>query len=402
MSTLVPPPIRTPIELPNGAMHPVWERWFLSLFQRVGGAVSGDSSDVELRAALAQAFDSSSIDSQLASLAQSMPLPRDTSALEARIAELEYRLRTVPSLHDQGYSEDWHDFVPQASPPYRKGRVYYDFNDNTLNYYGEFEGTSLNIGQENWIRVRNQSGATILNGRVVKIVGATGQTPLVQLARADADDVDTVIAFTTMDIPNNGFGVVTSFGIVRDIDTSAFSDGDVAYLSASTAGVLTTTKPTAPNHSVKVGTILFANPATGRIHVDIESAEDLTAHELLTTAHGLNGGTYTPTLTNTANVTASTAIQCQWSRVNNIITVSGKVTVQPTLTATATQLGISLPVASNFGAQEDCSGTAAASGIASQCAAIRGDTTNDRAEMVWISTDITSQPMYFIFQYEVI
>ena len=113
-------------------------------------------------------------------------------------------------------------------------------------------------------------------------------------------------------------------------------------------------------------------------------------------------GTYTPTLTDAANVPTFTAYQCQWSRVGNIVTVSGKVDVDPTLTATATQLGISLPVASNLGAQEDCAGTAFASGIAGQGAAIRGDATNNRAEMVWISTDITNQPMYFTFQYEII
>lgn len=113
-------------------------------------------------------------------------------------------------------------------------------------------------------------------------------------------------------------------------------------------------------------------------------------------------GTYTPTLTNVANLAASTAYQCQWLRVDNIVSVSGKVDVDPTLAATATQLGISLPVTSNLGAQEDCAGTAFASGIAGQGAAILGDAANNRAEMNWISGDITNQPMYFIFQYEVI
>lgn len=113
-------------------------------------------------------------------------------------------------------------------------------------------------------------------------------------------------------------------------------------------------------------------------------------------------GTYTPTLTNVANLDASTAFQCQWSRVGSAVTVSGRVDVDPTLTATSTQLGISLPVASNLGATEDCAGVAAASGIAGQVSAIRGDAVNDRAEMIWVASDVTNQPMYFTFQYEVI
>jgi hypothetical protein len=116
----------------------------------------------------------------------------------------------------------------------------------------------------------------------------------------------------------------------------------------------------------------------------------------------LSRGTYTPTLTNVANMAASTAYQAQYLRVGNTVTVSGKVDVDPTLTATATQLGISLPIASNLGAQEDCAGCAFASGIASQGASVRGDAANNRAEMAWISTDVTNQPMYFTFTYEII
>lgn len=121
----------------------------------------------------------------------------------------------------------------------------------------------------------------------------------------------------------------------------------------------------------------------------------------ITNDTGLAAGAYTPTLTNVANLT-STAYQCQYMRVGNVVTVSGKADVDPTLAATLTQLGISLPIASNLGAAEDCAGTAFASGIAGQGAAIRGDAANDRAEMVWISGDITNQPMYFTFTYEVI
>lgn len=112
-------------------------------------------------------------------------------------------------------------------------------------------------------------------------------------------------------------------------------------------------------------------------------------------------GTYTPTLTNVTNVGASTAYQCQYFQVNNVVTVTGKVDIDPTAGGLA-QLGISLPVASNLGAAEDCAGVAFASGIAGQGAAILGDATNNRAEMNFIAVDTTNQPMYFSFSYEVI
>jgi hypothetical protein len=76
--------------------------------------------------------------------------------------------------------------------------------------------------------------------------------------------------------------------------------------------------------------------------------------------------------------------------------------VNPTAPATETRLGIELPVASNFGAEEDCGGVAFASGIAGQGGGIRADAANNRAELVFIAGDLSNQPMYFQFQYQVI
>lgn len=126
-------------------------------------------------------------------------------------------------------------------------------------------------------------------------------------------------------------------------------------------------------------------------------ADEIVATDLL----GVDVGRYTPTLTGVANVAASTAYSCHYIRIGTQVTVSGRVDVDPT-GAGNTQLGISLPIASNFGAAADCAGAAAASGIAGQSAAIRGDATNDRAELVWVAVDFTNQAMYFTFQYEII
>lgn len=122
----------------------------------------------------------------------------------------------------------------------------------------------------------------------------------------------------------------------------------------------------------------------------------------VTLAVPTSSGTYTPTLTNVANLDASTAYQCQYLRVGNTVTVSGRVDIDPTLPATTTQLGISLPVASNIGAVEDVAGVGSSPGIAAQVMAILGDVTNDRAELNWKSSDTTNQATYFTFTYRVI
>lgn len=109
-------------------------------------------------------------------------------------------------------------------------------------------------------------------------------------------------------------------------------------------------------------------------------------------------GTYTPTLFNVTNVAASTAYACQYMRVGNVVNVSGKVDVDPTLTA-ATVLGISLPIASTLSAAEKCAGIASSNSIASEVAAIDADTVNNRAQMEWVTVSLANHSMFFDFQY---
>ena len=90
----------------------------------------------------------------------------------------------------------------------------------------------------------------------------------------------------------------------------------------------------------------------------------------------LDHGTYTPSLTNGANMTSSTAYVCQWMRVGNVVTVSGKVDV--TLSAGGgSAVSITLPVASNFTDESQAGGSFRGS-ISTASGAAYADTTNDR------------------------
>lgn len=128
----------------------------------------------------------------------------------------------------------------------------------------------------------------------------------------------------------------------------------------------------------------------------------LTSPTISGTAGNLYSGSYTPTLTNTTNVTSSAAYTARYIRVMDRVYVSGKVDIQPTASATATVLGISLPIASNLANEHDCAGTASAAVVAGQCAAVRGNTTSDIAEMAFISQTNTNQAMFFHFSYDII
>ena len=118
-------------------------------------------------------------------------------------------------------------------------------------------------------------------------------------------------------------------------------------------------------------------------------------------AAATTAGTYTPTLTNTTNLAASTAYQCQYLRVGATVTVSGRVDIDPTALGQIV-LGISLPVASNFGAVEDCAGVGAPYNSSTRAFGIYADTANDRATMEAIVADIANYGVYFTFTYQVI
>lgn len=184
--------------------------------------------------------------------------------------------------------------TPQTSTPtWVEGRLFYDQNSHSLAYYNDASNVTVNVGRESITRVRNSTGSTILNGRVVYISGATGQAPRVSLAQANSGTTSRVIGVATEDIANNGVGYVTTSGEVHDLDTSAFADGDTVYLSATTAGALTTIRQGVPNYNVLVGTILYAHPVNGilLVHPEYDSVmstdiqnSGATGRDLLTSA----------------------------------------------------------------------------------------------------------------------
>jgi hypothetical protein len=75
--------------------------------------------------------------------------------------------------------------------------------------------------------------------------------------------------------------------------------------------------------------------------------------------------------------------------------------LDPTTIGAATELGISLPIASNLGALEDLGGTANAVG-ATESAGIYADAANNRASVQFVAAANSNHGMAFIFMYEII
>lgn len=125
-------------------------------------------------------------------------------------------------------------------------------------------------------QVRNTTGATLTKGTVVYISGATGQIPTVSkaLASGDATSAQT-LGMVTADIANSSNGNVTIIGLITNIDTSAYTDGAQLYLSGTTAGALTATKPSAPTHLVYVAVVEYAHASQGKVFVKVQNGYEL-------------------------------------------------------------------------------------------------------------------------------
>lgn len=153
-----------------------------------------------------------------------------------------------------------------------EGKLTWNVDDGTLQVGMPGGDVNLQIGQEQLLRATNQSGGNFTNGQVVYIEGAQGSRPTIDLAQADNHiTAGNTIGILTEDIDNGDSGYVTTYGLVRDIDTSAFSAGDVVWLSATVAGAYSGTRPNLPDYRIRLGYVLFSNVSSGVILFDKEN-----------------------------------------------------------------------------------------------------------------------------------
>lgn len=162
-------------------------------------------------------------------------------------------------------------FAPISTPAHAEGRMFYDNDNKTISLMDDISGTVVQLSQEQIVRARNNTGSTINDGEVVYISGAVGQSLTIALAQANSATTSQIIGLATHDIGNNTVGKVTTFGLVNDINTSSFNDGDRLYLSQSTPGEITNVAPTS-GISMFIGYCLTSHVTQGKIFV---SAQDV-------------------------------------------------------------------------------------------------------------------------------
>jgi hypothetical protein len=156
-----------------------------------------------------------------------------------------------------------------------EGRIYWDSDNGTLSLGMENTDAVLQIGQEQYYYIKNQSGATIENGRVVRAAGTLGASGRILGEYMIADGTippKFTLGLATENILNGEDGYVTEFGLVRGFDTTGtpygetWNDGDVLWVSPTIPGGLTNIEPVSPDLHIEVAIVIFAD-ANGSVFV---------------------------------------------------------------------------------------------------------------------------------------
>ncbi len=163
-----------------------------------------------------------------------------------------------------------------ATVPTTVGTMSWDDGDGVPTVALKGGNVNLQVGTQQYARVYNDSGTTLTKGQVVYISGAQGNRVAVRLARAnvEATSFGTIgLVAETMTSGAEGFIIVS--GALYKLDTTGLIAGATVYVSPTTAGAVTTTKPQAPDQLVVVGWVERVDNTVGSIYVKIDNGYEL-------------------------------------------------------------------------------------------------------------------------------
>jgi hypothetical protein len=141
-----------------------------------------------------------------------------------------------------------------------------------------------------YVTVRNNTGATLPKGTIVYISGANGNNVQVTPAIATSDATSArTIGWLAASIANNASGLCMVEGYLEGLNTQGYTAGVQLYLSGTTAGGFTATKPVAPIHLVYVGVVTKVSAGDGHVFVKVQNGYELNEiHDVLIVAPANN------------------------------------------------------------------------------------------------------------------
>lgn len=157
------------------------------------------------------------------------------------------------------------------------GKLFLKRNDGVRDYIREIGGNLV-------FEVKNQTGSTILKGTAVGFagtLGASGKLLIEPFLANGSQPSEYFIGLVEDDIPNGGDGYVVDHGKILGLNTSAWVQGTVLYVSSTTSGGLTSTRPQAPNNKITVAAVVNSSATRGVLEVRVSIGSSLENDELV-------------------------------------------------------------------------------------------------------------------------
>lgn len=268
---------------------------------------------------------------------------------------------------------------------------------------------SFAVGAGTGITVNADDVAITTNGVTDSLLRQSAALSVVGRSANSTGNVADIAASSDGDVLRRsgttlGFGTVATAGIANGAVTGAkiVQSGtiDVGAADLTTTGTITTATLKAGSGSPEgvttagVGAI-YRDTTNGKLYQKRTGSGNTgwVLHERC------EASTYTPTGTTITNLDSITPQLATYTRVGDIVTVTGACTIDPTASGNITG-DLSLPIASDFGAASDLSGLVIAGQL--YIGIIVGNATNDRASVTMSNTITTSYAFRYFFQYRVI
>lgn len=196
--------------------------------------------------------------------------------LQALKAELQLKALEPVQQYNNAIVTDYLTINEHGHGESAVGRMVWDDGNGTIDLGLKGGNVTVKLGEQEFARVYNDTASTMTKGQIVYISGAQGNRIAVKLAQADSDANSAhTIGFVAETIAAAGEGWVQISGPIYKINTLGLTPGGTIYLSPTTAGAWTTTKPTAPNHLVVLGFVERVSANVGSIFIKVDNGYEL-------------------------------------------------------------------------------------------------------------------------------
>lgn len=291
----MPNPLNVPITPPRvnfidprtGNVSREWYMFFLSLFTLSGGS-SVSLDDVQKGPPMLTVDEINVIVAKA-----SENLRPSTEGTVEQIAEVRKQvdaleLQRQPELGSlSSVNIDWVPYLGfDTAPPWigtTAGQFWFDSTTGSFNAKMGNNNITQQVGEEFFRYGKASATISDTNLQAVYKTGTVGASGVITFAPtiAGITRADQILGIATEPIATNGFGRITTSGVVRGINTTGsvygevWADNDDIWYNPVTGG-LTKTEPVAPNIKLRMGTVInAAGGGAGSFFVNLGSTSTL-------------------------------------------------------------------------------------------------------------------------------